>query len=175
MNSIKIKVFLRPLIISVVICFTTLPRSELTSSMVELATYDTFGRLTYFPNKRQIDCPRQTTSTGVLLVVGQSNSANHAHKIYQTQYPERVINYFNGKCFIGSSPLLGATGPNGNFITLLADNLILNSTFKTVVIVASGVSGSPISRWKFGGDLNRMLIATLSEAGSRYSITDIVW
>lgn len=53
--------------------------------------------------------------------------------------------------------------------------MITNGTFKDVVIIASGISGSPISRWQLGGDLNGMLIATLEEARSKYTITDIVW
>ena len=150
-------------------------KSSPISDVDKVAKYDVFGRLTYYPNKKQIDCPPQTKNTGVLLIIGQSNSANHAHKIFTTQHPGHVINYFNGHCFVASSPLLGATGPNGEYITPLADNLIANGTFKDVVIVASGISGSPISRWKLGGDLNGMLRATLIEARSKYEVTDIVW
>lgn len=28
------------------------------ADVAELAKYDVFGRLTYYPNKKQIDCPR---------------------------------------------------------------------------------------------------------------------
>ena len=136
--------------------------------------YDDFGRLVAIAGKQQVACPAQTEETAVLLVIGQSNSANHAEKKITTSYPDQVFNYYNGSCTVAASPLLGATGEGGEFITPLADRLIETGTYKSVVILASGISGSSIVRWQREGDLNQMLRDTI-EAMQLYKVTDIVW
>ena len=145
------------------------------ASAVGFGNYDAFGRLTTFQNKSQVDCPTQTDETAVLLVIGQSNSANHAEKKYTTENPTKVVNYYKGKCYVASSPLLGATGEEGEFITPLADKLVANGTYKSVVIISSGIGGTPISRWQKDGDLNEMLLETLEEVKSKYKINNIIW
>jgi len=84
-------------------------------------------------------------------------------------------NYFDGKCYVASSPLLGATGQGGDFITLLADLLISNGTYKNIVIIATAVEGSPISRWGRHGDLNESLIVLINEVQTKFQITDVIW
>jgi len=79
--------------------------------------FDSLGRLTYIEGKQEISCPIQNKSTAVILVIGQSLSANHASQKFTTKYPESVINYFDGKCYVAASPLLGATNQYGEFIT----------------------------------------------------------
>ncbi|MBT8542182.1 sialate O-acetylesterase [Polynucleobacter paneuropaeus] len=71
--------------------------------------------------------------------------------------------------------MLGATGDGGQFLTPLADKLIENNAYKSVVIVPSGIAGTPISHWKKGGDLNKMLIETISQLLKTYRPTHIVW
>ena len=137
--------------------------------------YDEFGRLVDYPNKKQMPCPVQTADTAVLLVIGQSNSANHAEKKFTTQYPDKVVNYFNGKCYPAASPLLGATGEDGEFVTPLADKLIQLGHFQSVVIIASGIGGTPITRWQRDGDLNEMLLTVIRQVEREYKITQIIW
>ena len=136
---------------------------------------DHFERLINYPGKIGTRCPQQTAKTGVLLTIGQSNSANYGEKKYTTQYPTKVFNYFNGQCYVASSPLLGAQGLFGEFTTLLADQLIDNGDYDAVIIVSSGIGGTPIKRWKLGGDLNTMLQAVLSDVNSKFKITEIIW
>ena len=62
------------------------------------SVYDSFGRLINYPEKTEVKCPTQNTNTGVLCVIGQSNSANGLEKMFYTKYPTAVFNYFNGKC-----------------------------------------------------------------------------
>jgi hypothetical protein len=138
-------------------------------------SYDEFDRLIAYPNKKAVPCPKQTADTAVLLVIGQSNSANHAKKRFITQYPEQVVNYFNGSCHVASSPLLGASGEDGEFITPLADKLIQDGIYQSVVIIASGIAGTPISRWQRDGDLNEMALAVTRELQTQYKITHIIW
>lgn len=136
---------------------------------------DNYERLVSFPGKTKVECPTQKQGTGVLLVIGQSNSANYAEKIYATELPDKVFNYFNGRCYVASSPLLGASGIYGEFITPLADKLIKEGVYKNVIIVPAGVGGTPISRWKAGGDLNNMLLNILKGLEASYRVTDIIW
>jgi hypothetical protein len=140
-----------------------------------LAQVDSLKRLTFFPGKIQVECPVQAKDTGVFLILGQSNAANHAEKKYTTQYPGNVVNYFDGKCYVASSPLLGATGEGGEFITPLADQLMANGTYKKIIIIAAAVGGSPISRWQRDGDLNELLIGLINEVQRKFHITDVIW
>lgn len=142
---------------------------------VPIAAFNEFGRLTSYPGKKEITCPKQNKDMAVILAIGQSNSANHAEKKFSTKYAEKVINYFSGKCYIASSPLLGATGEEGEFITPLADRLVESGTYKSVIIISSGIGGTSISRWQRDGDLNEMLLTTIHDIQSKYKITGVIW
>ena len=137
--------------------------------------YDKYGRLLMYPNKVQVSCPTQTEDMAVLLAIGQSNSANYAEKKFTTEYPKQVLNYFEGKCYIASSPLLGANNEEGEFSTPLADNLIKSGTYKSVVIISSGIGATSISRWQKNGDLNDMLLGALETLNNTYKITEVIW
>ena len=136
---------------------------------------DDYGRLVAYPGKIQRACPAQTERTGVLLAIGQSNVANHAATRVITRHGGRVLSFFDGKCHIAASPLLGATSDRGEFLTMLADRLVDQGVYGTVIIVSSGIGASPVSRWQRGGDLNGMLIATLRGLSAHYRVTDVVW
>jgi len=125
-------------------------------------------------NKSQVPCPNQATRLGVLLVIGQSNSANFAEKRLTTRYPNQVLNYFDGKCYVASSPLLGASGSEGEFITPLADTLIESKIYDEIVIISLGVGGSKVEAWSAGGDLNRMMFHVLDQARG-FQITEVIW
>ncbi len=138
-------------------------------------TYDEIGRLVAYPGKTKVDCPVQGEGMGVLLAIGQSNAANHASQRVVTRHPGAVLNYFEGACFAAASPLLGASAGKGEFITLLADTLVSEGVYMSVVIVSGGIGSSPIARWQRDGDLNERLKATLKELSARYRVTDVVW
>jgi hypothetical protein len=145
------------------------------TSMFNLNHFDSLGRLTFDPYKKQVKCPVQAEDTGVLLIIGQSNAANYGEKKFTTQYPRNVVNYFNGRCYVASSPLLGAGGQRGEFYTPLADRLISKGTYRNIVIIAAGVGGSSIARWQRGGDLNEDLIALIKEVQAKFRITEVIW
>lgn len=147
----------------------------LATSNVQLSQFDSLGRLTFYPGKTQIECPIQAKDTGVLLIIGQSNAANHAQKKFTTQYPNHVVNYLDGRCYVASSPLLGTTGLDGEFTTPLADQLIAKGTYRNIVIIAAAVGGSPISRWQRDGDLNEFLITLIKQVQPKFQITDVIW
>jgi hypothetical protein len=157
------------------ICLLTLGNIFLNTSYAAAISVDNFTRLINYPGKIEVACPKQDKNTAVLLVIGQSNAANHGEKKFLTKYPSKVFSYFNGKCFVASSPLLGASGIDGEFITPLADKLIDNGDYKSVVIIASAIGGTPIKLWQKGGDLNSMMLAVLAEVGSKFKVTDVIW
>jgi hypothetical protein len=140
-----------------------------------LGRYDSYGRLMYFPGKQEMECPAPGASVAVLLTMGQSNSANHGEKLYHTRHQGRVVNYFDGECYDASSPLLGATGERGEFLTYLADLLVDSGKFSAVVLVPSSIGGTPVSRWQRDGDLNEMVLSVVNQVQKRYRVTHILF
>ena len=137
--------------------------------------FDSFQRLVFSSAKIEVPCPKTNQDMAVIVAIGQSNSANSSPSKISPKFGEKIFNYYDGKCFRAISPLLGATGHGGSFITPLTDKLIENNIYKTVVIVSSGISGTPISRWQKDGDLNVMLLEVISKLKETYKPTHIVW
>jgi hypothetical protein len=136
--------------------------------------HDHFGRLVAFPDKQPLDCPVQTPQTAVLLVFGQSNSANHQGQRFRA-VDRRVVNLFGGKCYLAESPLLGASGAFGEPWTLLGNKLVAAGLFDQVIVIPAGIGATPIRRWAAGGDLNRMLVDVIDEVAPQYRITHVLW
>jgi hypothetical protein len=148
---------------------------EFTPPADETYTIDRGFTVLAVQNRDPVACPKQTDSTAVLLTAGQSNSANYAESFYRATNGRRVVNFFDGKCYPAASPLLGATGINGESWTLLADKLIDAGVYSEVVLITTGVGGTPIARWQAGGDLNEMLLRVVNSAKSHYKITHVLW
>lgn len=143
--------------------------------LAEVAVFDNYERLISFPGKIEVACPEQHTTTGVILVSGQSNAANHAEKIMKSRYPGHVYNYFAGKCYEAKSPMLGTTGSMGEFLTPMADYLIEFGVYKDIVLIPSAIDATKIALWAPGGHLNYMLRTVLDDAKARYALTEIIW
>lgn len=134
------------------------------------------GRLIADDTKTAVPCPAQTERTAVLLVLGQSNAANHSGQRYRSQYGAEVTNFFDGQCFIAASPLLGSTDTRGEYWTLLGNLLIESGKFNSVVIAPLAFSGSEVERWARGGDINGLVIETAKLLrDARYRVTDVLW
>ena len=91
-----------------------------------------------YAGKIEIQCPEQTRGTAVILIAGQSNAANSGAQRHNTRYPDRVLNFAGGRCYVAASPLLGSNGFAGEYWTLMADQLI-DAELSTI-------SSSPLSR-----------------------------
>lgn len=139
------------------------------------AAFDTYGRLTGHLGKKAVACPAQDRKTAVLLLIGQSNTGNHAEQKHTSAFGAKVLNYFEGKCYVAGSPLLGTTGSAGESWTLLGNKLVAAGSFGKVILVSAGISGTPIARWQKGGDINAMLMGVLDAVRKRYRITHILW
>jgi hypothetical protein len=142
----------------------------------ENVTTDKLGRVTAVPEKKQVPCPRQKKRTAVILTFGQSNSANFAVQPYKSEHGRRVLNLFEGRCYIASSPLLGANGTWGESWTLLGNLLIQNRVFDNVIIVATGIGATSVAQWAEGGKLNPLLLETVANVTkAKYKFTHLLW
>lgn len=139
------------------------------------AEADALGRLTAWPGKQRVPCPEQTPDTVVILVLGQSNAGNHGQTLTVREPRPEVLNWQAGSCTLAGSPLLGATGQGGEPWTLLADHLVQGQQAKQVVIAPLAVTGSGISRWVPGGDIDQQLVREVRLLQSLYRTTHVVW
>jgi hypothetical protein len=139
-------------------------------------SFDSLGRLIADESKSRIDCPAQTRRTAVLLTLGQSNAANHGGMRFASQHGAKVVNFFNGQCFLAQSPLLGSTGTKGEYWTQVANLMISSGKFDQVILAPLAVDGSEVSRWGKGGDINARLIDALASLKSHdYKVTKVLW
>lgn len=145
------------------------------SAATEKYRKDELGRIVEVAGREATACPRQTERTAVLLIAGQSNSANHGGEQFSSAHPGKTFNYFEGNCYPAASPLLGATGMRGESWTPLADRLIDAGLFDRVIIVTTGIGGTKIARWQEGGDLNRMMLGVVADLQRHYRITHFLW
>ena len=93
-------------------------------------------------NKTQINCP-QPKDAYVIVGFGQSNSANSAGHRFESK--KDIVNFYNGKCYVASDPLLGATGRSGSVWIPFSERLNLKD--KTIVLSTFGVGGTKVSDW----------------------------
>ena len=137
--------------------------------------FDELGAYSNLKGKTEVDCPVQNASSAVILVLGQSNSANHSERKFVTQFPRRVINFYQGKCYTAQSPLLGASGLEGEYLTPIGDALIETGIFQNVLIVNTSIGGSKVGDWAISGPLAKRLKITLNSLGLKYKVTNIIW
>jgi lysophospholipase L1-like esterase len=130
-------------------------------------------QLTSWPGKSEIPCPIQTSRSAVFLVFGQSNAANMQSEMH-TAIDRRVVNHFNGRCYLAASPLLGAYGERGESWTLLGNKLVAAGVFDQVIIEDVAVGGSEIKRWS-DGDLTPILDAAALDLTQHYRVTHVLF
>jgi hypothetical protein len=136
---------------------------------------DSAGRLMGYAGKIEIQCPEQTRGTAVILIAGQSNAANSGAQRHATRYPDRVVNFAGGRCYVAASPLLGSNGFAGEYWTLMADDLIDAGTFDRVILAPLAVGGSKVEQWAKGGALNASMIPLVQDLTTRYRVTHVLW
>lgn len=137
--------------------------------------FDELGAYSNLKGKTQVNCPVQSASSAVILVLGQSNSANHSERRYTTQFPGRVMNLYQGKCYAAESPLLGASGLEGEYLTPMGDALIESGGFQNVIIINTSIGGSKVGDWVNSGRLAQRLKITLNTLKLKYKVSNIIW
>jgi len=112
----------------------------------------------------------------VLLILGQSNGANHGETPFEAN--ERVYNFnpFDACCYKARDPLLGATGEGGSPWCLLADALIVRRLARSVLLCPLAVGGSQVVEWAPGGQYHHRAfycLGRLKDAG--FWPTHVLW
>jgi hypothetical protein len=114
--------------------------------------------------------------TAVIVILGQSNAANHGGGRYVAKHRVDNFNIYDGKCYHAEDPLLGASGDGGNFATRLGDKLIQDGAFDRVILAPIGMGGTTVEQWADQGMFNRripVLVRRLYDAG--LSADFILW
>lgn len=138
------------------------------------AQFDGFGRLVAYAGKEAAACPPQDARTAVILAIGQSNVANFGAARLASAHGARVVNFFDGSCWIARSPLYGADQTFGEPLTPLGDGLIANGAADRVVLAVAAIGGRSIGYFA-SGPLRPMLDATIASLAKRYKPTAIIW
>ena len=147
------------------------PRPEPTAAH---AAFDKFGRLAAYPGKEKAACPQQNARTVVILAIGQSNIGNFGAARLSTAYGARVVNFFDGACWIAGSPLYGADQTLGEALTPVSDRLIETGAADSVVLAVASIGGRTIADFA-RGPLRPMLDDAITSLGARYRPTAIIW
>lgn len=114
--------------------------------------------------------------TSVIVILGQSNAANHGSGRYIAKHQVDNFNLYDSKCYHAADPLLGASGDGGNFATRLGDKLIEAGLFDRVILAPIAMGGTMVEQWADEGMFNRrivVLIRRLHDAG--LGIDLILW
>lgn len=113
----------------------------------------------FFPIERNFDGRTQYSpalvegqSTAVIVVLGQSNSANHCGGGHTGTSPlNQNFNYVNGGLYRSVDPLLGTTGDYACFANFLADRLIANGRYDRVILATMGINATLATDWAADG------------------------
>jgi hypothetical protein len=132
-------------------------------SLSEVDETNNYGQIIKDSSKIEVRAPSLTEKSIVAFVFGQSNSANSVGERYMAA-TNNVVSYFDGHYYLGSDPLLGATGNAGSMWIITANKLIEKNIADKVVLLAAGVGGSSIKLWRTGGSLNKMFEDRLKDA-----------
>lgn len=142
----------------------------------DLYTFDQAGRLASGDQKKAVTCPQQTDRTAVLLLIGQSNAGNHGDRRFRSEHGDAIVNFFDGRCYVAASPLLGSDGISGEYWTQLGNLLLEGGSFDQVLLAPVAITGAEVSRWAPRGDLNGTMIDTASRLQQRgYRVTHVLW
>jgi lysophospholipase L1-like esterase len=125
---------------------------------------DAFGR-------QPVACPAAGERTMIALVFGQSQAANVVRE--QFVGGGHVFNYFRGRCYAATDPLLGTGGDGGNVWTLIGTELVQQKQFEAVVLVTIAIGGTSIAQWAPGGNLHAHLMSAVDAVGPAFSYTHV--
>lgn len=127
-----------------------------------------------------------TKQNAVILLLGQSQSANHGAGLYTAQNPTKVhnLNVFDGVVYQAMEPILGPTftlpsygtfGAYGSYSTVLGDTLIA-AGYDRVVITNISIGGIPAYDYTPPGPYNHWLHVALKRMRGRGMLpTHVLW
>lgn len=97
----------------------------------------------------------EDSETGVFLVMGQSNAANHGDHRHTASDTVFSLDFFRMQATIASDPLPGASGNGGSIWTRLGDRLTSAGLFKRVLFIPIAFGGTFVADWAPSGTMNR--------------------
>jgi hypothetical protein len=113
------------------------------------------ARVTDTRSRTPVDCPKPGPRTLVLLVVGQSHSANYAGERF-VGLPGN-LQALDGRCYPARDPALGTDGAAGNLWTQVGNVLVESRAYDAVVVALAAVGSVPVAAWAPGGKLQDVL------------------
>lgn len=127
------------------------------------------------PAHRAVDCaaiPREGLMVALLL--GQSNSANHA-QTKATAGP-RAWSWFDGRCYEAADPLPGASGQGGSVWTRFAPLALASGRHAGVLLVPLGVDTTSVALWARHPVLvGRLEVAARGLRDAGLPVTHVLW
>jgi Carbohydrate esterase, sialic acid-specific acetylesterase len=121
-------------------------------------------------------CPKAGPKTMVMVPTGQSNATNSVAIRSRSEFGARIVNFYQGKCWVAEDPLLGSDSDAGTSWVPLANALLRANDYDQVVIAPFAAGGSGMDRWVTPNDLHQglaKLISQLIDAG--IPPTDVFW
>lgn len=112
---------------------------------------------------REIPVSSISDSAIIFVVAGQSTAANSGSERFSAK--NNVFNFWNGKLYSASDPLMGADGNGGTPWCLLGDMLIDSGLTRQVVIIPIAQSETSVKDWA-DGKCSLVLITTLNKLKS---------
>lgn len=126
-----------------------------------------------------VDCPRPPARKPmVILVLGQSNAANHGQPgaPLPSSAPDRVYAYFAGRCYLAADPMPGASGTGASFMPKLGELLLEKGAAEEVLFVPLAVESTRVTDWLEHPELRDRLRAALSGlAGQGLEVNRVLW
>lgn len=143
----------------------------------QVIDYDVHYRVSHNNFAEEVDCPKANRE--VWLVSGQSNAASYAEQPKST-YPGNVVQFYHGKCYTVSHPVLGASGDsseatknNYNPFIAVAEKYSAH-TGKTVVLSFFSIGGRQIERW-YNGDYRYDFLTEAEALNSLLGVDRFLW
>ena len=134
-----------------------------------------FGQLTWYHDKVETGRPEITDKTVIAFVFGQSNAANAGGEKH-TSLKGKAYNYLDGRFYVASDPLLGATGISGSVLTNMANKLVDEHIADKVILISAAVTETTVMKWQKGRPLYAMLETRLQDVKqSSLEITHFLW
>lgn len=134
---------------------------------------DGFGRIIKVNSAIEKDCPKTATA---FFVSGQSNAANYAKN--EEEVSDKVFYYFDGKCYLAKSPILGGTVGSDDYFYNPFQQVAIDYSKRTgenVIISVFAVGGSSIQKFSKSGIFHESLVAQYREFDSRFSVKYFLW
>jgi hypothetical protein len=111
----------------------------------------------------------------IILVLGQSNAANHG-TVAQLTIASGVYTFFFGQCLKASDPMPGASGNGASFMPRLGNQLLRRGLVDSVMFVPLAIESTSISEWATHPLLVQRLHDTAQHLRRKgIAVTHVLW